>query len=116
VRVRTTPTSRRRHHYDGHVPHAAGQAHHREYPGTAGQPDRVAPWLIRELEAREDFKLAVLDLRDWDLPMFQETFATIGDMKNPTFSSPTVKKWNTTIGPTPSCSSRPSTTTAFQPS
>jgi NAD(P)H-dependent FMN reductase len=30
--------------------------------------------------------------------MFQETFATIGDMHNPTFSSPTVKEWNTTIG------------------
>jgi hypothetical protein len=30
--------------------------------------------------------------------MFRETFATIGDMHNPTFSSPTVKEWNTTIG------------------
>jgi NAD(P)H-dependent FMN reductase len=60
--------------------------------------DLVAPWLIRGLEARDDFELEVLDLRDWDLPMFQETFTTVGDMHNPTFSSPTVKGWNTTIG------------------
>jgi len=58
----------------------------------------VAPWLIRGLTTRDDFELEVLDLRDWDLPMFRETFATIGDMHNPTFSSPTVKEWNTTIG------------------
>jgi NAD(P)H-dependent FMN reductase len=60
--------------------------------------DLVAPWLIRALEKRDDFELQVLDLRDWDLPMFRETFATIGDMHDPTFSSPTVKEWNTTIG------------------
>jgi NAD(P)H-dependent FMN reductase len=60
--------------------------------------DLVAPWLIRALKTRDDFELEVLDLRDWDLPMFQETFATVGDMHNPTFSSPTVKEWNTTIG------------------
>jgi NAD(P)H-dependent FMN reductase len=46
--------------------------------------DLVAPWLIRGLKTRDDFELQVLDLRDWDLPMFQETFATIGDMHNPT--------------------------------
>jgi NAD(P)H-dependent FMN reductase len=60
--------------------------------------DLVAPWLISALKARDDFQLQVLDLRDWDLPLFRETFATIGDMQNPTFSSPIVKEWNTTIG------------------
>ena len=38
--------------------------------------DLVAPWLIRALKTRDDFELQVLDLRDWDLPMFRETFAT----------------------------------------
>jgi NAD(P)H-dependent FMN reductase len=60
--------------------------------------DLVAPWLIRSLQARDDFEVDVLDLRDWDLPMFRETFATVGNPHDPTFSSPLVKDWNTTIG------------------
>jgi NAD(P)H-dependent FMN reductase len=59
--------------------------------------DLVTPWLIEALQARDDFEVQVLDLRDWDLPMFRETFETIGDMHDPTFSSPTVKECNTTI-------------------
>src|ERR1700719_3050124 len=60
--------------------------------------DLVLPWLTRALQAHPDFELEVLDLRDWDLPMFQETFETVGDFHDPTFSSPVVKAWNTTIG------------------
>ena len=39
--------------------------------------DLVAPWLINALKTRDEFELQVLDLRDWDLPMFRETFATM---------------------------------------
>ena len=60
--------------------------------------DLVIPWLTRGLLARPDFEVEVLDLRDWALPMFSETLATIGDRRNPTFSSPVVKEWNTVIG------------------
>jgi NAD(P)H-dependent FMN reductase len=60
--------------------------------------DLVSPWVIRSLQARQDLTVEVLDLRNWDLPMFRETFATVGDPHDPTFSSPLVKEWNAKIG------------------
>jgi NAD(P)H-dependent FMN reductase len=60
--------------------------------------DLVSPWVIRSLKAREGLSVEVLDLREWDLPMFRETFATIGDPNDPTFSSPLIKEWNAKIG------------------
>jgi len=39
----------------------------------------------------------VIDLRDWDLPMFAEHIGSIGDRKDPTYSDPIVKRWNTKI-------------------
>jgi NAD(P)H-dependent FMN reductase len=36
----------------------------------------------------------VLDLRDWKLPLFQETRETLGDMSDPTYSDPIVRAWN----------------------
>jgi NAD(P)H-dependent FMN reductase len=59
--------------------------------------DHILPWLIDRLERDERFQLEVLDLRDWKLPMFQETYATIGDAADPTYSDPIVKAWNTTV-------------------
>ncbi|MET0326378.1 MAG: NAD(P)H-dependent oxidoreductase [Ilumatobacteraceae bacterium] len=59
--------------------------------------DHVLPWLTNRLERDERFDLEVLDLRDWKLPMFQETLATVGDRRNPTYSDPIVKAWNTKI-------------------
>ena len=44
------------------------------------------------------FNVEVLDLRDWPLPFFAETCATIGDFANPTYHDPIVKRWNTKIG------------------
>jgi hypothetical protein len=46
---------------------------------------------------RGAFELDVLDLRDWSLPMFGETLATVGDPRNPTFSAAVVRRWNATI-------------------
>jgi len=34
------------------------------------------------------------DLRDWKLPVFTETFASVGDPANPSFSAPVVRQWN----------------------
>jgi NAD(P)H-dependent FMN reductase len=59
--------------------------------------DHVLPWLTDRLERDERFDLEVLDLRDWKLPMFQETVATVGDRRNPTYSDPIVKAWNRKI-------------------
>jgi NAD(P)H-dependent FMN reductase len=59
--------------------------------------DAVAPWIIDRARADGGFDVEVLDLRDWPLPMFAETFATIGDPANPTYSDPIVKRWNERI-------------------
>jgi NAD(P)H-dependent FMN reductase len=56
--------------------------------------DAVLRWLLPAVKAHGAFEAEVLDLREWPLPLFQETLATIGDFKNPTYSQPIVKKWN----------------------
>jgi NAD(P)H-dependent FMN reductase len=61
----------------------------------AAQP--VMEWVERRAEAHGAFDISVLDLRDWPLPMFAETLATIGDFNNPTYSAPIVKEWNQRI-------------------
>jgi hypothetical protein len=42
-------------------------------PGRAA--DRVIPWITGAAREHDDFTVEVLDLRDWPLPMFGETFA-----------------------------------------
>jgi NAD(P)H-dependent FMN reductase len=61
-------------------------------PGRAA--DLVAPWVIDRARNHGGFDVEVLDLRDWALPMFAETFETVGDFNNPTYSSPVVRSWN----------------------
>ena len=48
-------------------------------------------------EAHGAFGVEILDLRDWPLPFFQETIATVGDFAAPTYSDPLVKLWNSKI-------------------
>jgi NAD(P)H-dependent FMN reductase len=64
-------------------------------PGRAA--DRVIPWITSASRGHGGFSVDVLDLRDWDLPIFGETFATVGDPRNPAFSVPAVRRWNDTI-------------------
>jgi NAD(P)H-dependent FMN reductase len=64
-------------------------------PGRAA--DLVAPWVIDRARNHGGFDVEVLDLRDWALPMFEETFETVGDFNNPTYSSPVVRSWNQKI-------------------
>jgi len=59
--------------------------------------DRVIPWITAMAREHAAFDIDVMDLRDWSLPMFGETLATVGDPRNPTFSAPEVKRWNMAI-------------------
>lgn len=59
--------------------------------------DLVAPWVVDRAQVHGDFDVDVLDLRDWPLPIFQETFATLGDPADPTYSDPIVRAWNAKI-------------------
>lgn len=59
--------------------------------------DRVIPWITATSREHGDFDVDVLDLRDWPLPLFGETSATVGDPHDPTFSVPVVKQWNAKI-------------------
>lgn len=56
--------------------------------------EHVTKWVVKELIEFGGFEVEVLDLRDWPLPHFAETFATIGDFADPTYSTPIVKAWN----------------------
>jgi hypothetical protein len=59
--------------------------------------DRVVPWVARSAEARDAFAVDVLDLREWNLPMFAETIHTVGDFHDPTYSQPVIRQWNDTV-------------------
>ena len=60
--------------------------------------DAVCRWLLPISQAHGAFEIETLDLRDWPLPFFQETIATVGDFSNPTYSDPLVKRWNDKLG------------------
>ncbi len=64
-------------------------------PGRAA--DRVTPWVAGLAKEHPAFTAEVLDLRDWPLPFFAETYQTVGDPRNPTYSDPLVKRWNQRI-------------------
>jgi NAD(P)H-dependent FMN reductase len=59
--------------------------------------DKVVPWVTGRAARHADFETEVLDLRDWQLPMFAEHFGTIGDPSDPTYSDEVVRRWNRKI-------------------
>lgn len=59
--------------------------------------DQVLPLVESTARSFEEFNVEVLDLRDWQLPFFQETRETLGDPADPTYSDPIVKAWNSKI-------------------
>ena len=60
--------------------------------------ERVYPWLLDQAIRHGGFDdVEVLDLRDWNLPFFQEHMGTIGDFADPTYSDPIVKAWNNKV-------------------
>jgi NAD(P)H-dependent FMN reductase len=64
-------------------------------PGRAA--DKVVPWVASTAAARDTFSVDILDLREWNLPMFAETIHTVGDFHDPTYSQPLIRRWNDTI-------------------
>jgi NAD(P)H-dependent FMN reductase len=64
-------------------------------PGRAA--DHVLPWITGLAQEHPAFSVDVLDLRNWPLPFFAETFETVGDPRNPAYSDPIVKRWNRRI-------------------
>src|SRR3984957_13844036 len=56
--------------------------------------ERVFPWIVDSASRHGAFEVEGLDLRDWNLPFFQEHMGTIGDFADPTYSDPIVKQWN----------------------
>ena len=56
--------------------------------------DQVFSWVVAEAQRHGTFDVEVVDLRDWQLPFFQEHLGTIGDFADPTYSDPIVKAWN----------------------
>jgi len=61
-------------------------------PGRAA--DRFLPWLVDRAERHGAFTVRLLDLRDWDLPFFQEPTENLAAGR---FSTPTVERWNDVI-------------------
>ncbi|MBA3825179.1 MAG: NAD(P)H-dependent oxidoreductase [Ktedonobacterales bacterium] len=59
--------------------------------------DLIVPWVAKRAAQREAFAVEVLDLRDWELPLFAEHMGTLGDINDPTYSAPVVKQWNAKI-------------------
>ena len=59
--------------------------------------DSVCRWFVPVAQSHGAFEVETLDLRDWALPFFQETIATVGDFNDPTYSDPLVKRWNEKI-------------------
>ena len=59
--------------------------------------DLVLPWIETRAREHGSFEVDVLDLRDWPLPIFQETFATVVDPRDPVYSQPVVRSWNQAV-------------------
>jgi len=59
--------------------------------------DLVLPWLLDRAQDFGAFNVDVLDLRDWALPMFDESLRTVGDPRDPIYSDPLVRRWNAEI-------------------
>lgn len=61
------------------------------------QADAVLPWLVDRATALGAFDVGVLDLRDFPLPMFQETMAAFAGDGGPTWSDPALHAWNDAV-------------------
>jgi NAD(P)H-dependent FMN reductase len=61
-------------------------------PGRSA--DLVLPWVLARARSHGAFDVELIDLRDWPLPPFQEHAGSIGDINDPTYSDPIVRRWN----------------------
>jgi NAD(P)H-dependent FMN reductase len=60
-------------------------------PGRAA--DLVVPWAAQRASAHGAFEAEVIDLREWPLPMFAEHAGTIGDFRDPRYSTANEREW-----------------------
>ncbi len=56
--------------------------------------EAVADWVFRRAEQYGGFDVSLLDLRDWPLPMFAETLATMGDSRAADAFMDAVQVWS----------------------
>jgi NAD(P)H-dependent FMN reductase len=56
--------------------------------------DRVVPWVVERAEEHPGLEVELLDLRDWELPMFEEQSAIFHESPIPEFASAIVEEWN----------------------
>ena len=56
--------------------------------------DKVLPWITAAAAQHPEFETEVLDLRDWQLPLFAEHWGSIGDPADPAYSDEVVRRWN----------------------
>jgi NAD(P)H-dependent FMN reductase len=59
--------------------------------------DKVVPWVVNRAALHDAFETEVIDLRDWQLPMFAEHAGSIGDPQDPSYSDQIVRQWNRKI-------------------
>jgi NAD(P)H-dependent FMN reductase len=59
--------------------------------------DAVSRWTLARANALPDVLVETLDLREWLLPHFAETSASLGDPADPSYSTSVVQDWNDTI-------------------
>jgi NAD(P)H-dependent FMN reductase len=59
--------------------------------------DKVVPWVVSRAALHDAFETEVIDLRDWQLPMFAEHAGSIGDPQDPSYSDQIVRQWNRKI-------------------
>jgi NAD(P)H-dependent FMN reductase len=59
--------------------------------------DKVVPWVVNRAALHDAFETEVIDLRDWQLPMFAEHAGSIGDPLDPSYSDQIVRQWNRKI-------------------
>jgi NAD(P)H-dependent FMN reductase len=59
--------------------------------------DKVVPWVVNRAALHDAFETEVIDLRDWQLPMFGEHMGSIGDPRDPSYSDQIVRQWNRKI-------------------
>jgi len=64
-------------------------------PGRAA--DKVIPWVTSQAVLHPAFEPEVLDLRDWQLPLFAEHMGSVGDPQDPTYTGDIVRRWNRKI-------------------
>ncbi len=56
--------------------------------------DHLMPWLLETTRRHPELEVELLDLRDWPMPFFAETSASVGNPADPTYSQPIVRQWN----------------------